>query len=71
MEYRARHSEHVSHGYAHMYSAERSVDLQVMRTVFERSRIMTANLVADARDAFEVVLLHDQLEKRRCQIETY
>lgn len=71
MEYRARHSEHVSHGYAHMHSAERSVDLHVMRTVLERSRIMTAHLIADACRAFEIVLLHDQLEERRCQVEAY
>jgi len=71
MKYRTRHSEHVSHGYAHMHSAECLVDLQVMCTVFERSRIVTAYLVADAGGAFEVIFLYDQLKKWRCQIETY
>lgn len=71
MKYRARHSKHVSHGYAHVHSTERTVDLQVMRTVFKRSRIVTTYFVADTRRAFEVVFLHDQLKKWRRQIETY
>lgn len=47
------------------------MDLQVVRAVFQRPGVVTADLVPDTRRAFQAVFLHDQLEQRRCQIETY
>lgn len=71
MKHRTRHGEYVSHGDGHVRPAERLLDLQVVRTVFQRPGVVTADLVPDTRRPFQVVLLHDQLKQRRCQIETY
>lgn len=66
-----RHCEHVSHGDAHVDPTERLMDFEIMRTVLERSGIVTTDLVADTCRAFQVIFLYDEPQKRRCQIKTY
>lgn len=71
MKHRACHCEHIPHSDAHMHTAESVMNLQVVRTVLQRTGIVTTDLVADARRAFQAVLLHNQPQKWRCQVEAY
>lgn len=52
MKDRTRHGEHVPYSDAHVHATERAMDFQIVRTVLQRSEIVTADLIADARRTF-------------------
>ena len=68
MQYGTRHRQHVTHGDGHVDAPERGVDLQIVGTVLERARIMTADLGADARGALQTRLQVDQAQEGRRQV---